>query len=72
MLDRNLLYTAVTRGKKLVVLLGSHEALKKACASQNAQKRYTGLAQSMIRHFGAWSDLFETAMAHPLTALKQT
>lgn len=68
MLDRNLLYTAVTRGKKLVVLLGSHEALKKACSSQNAQKRYTGLAQSMIRHFGAWSDLFETAT--PLTPAK--
>lgn len=59
MLDRNLLYTAVTRGKKLVVLLGSPDALKKACASQNAQKRYTGLSQSMIRHFGAGADLFE-------------
>jgi exodeoxyribonuclease V alpha subunit len=64
MLDRNLLYTAVTRGKKLVILLGSPEALKKGCIMQNAQKRYTGLTQAMTRHFGSWGEFFE----HPLPA----
>ncbi len=37
MLARNLLYTGVTRGKRLVVLVGSHRAL--AIAVRNGNRR---------------------------------
>ena len=42
MLQRNLLYTAVTRAKQMVVLVGSRRALAKAVRLQGAG-RYTGL-----------------------------
>jgi exodeoxyribonuclease V alpha subunit len=48
MLQRNLLYTGVTRGKKLVVLLGSHEAVRIAVQRQDANRRFTAL-QRRIR-----------------------
>src|SRR5262249_6574241 len=44
MLQRNLLYTAVTRAKRLVVLVGSRRALAKAVRTVGAGRRYTGLA----------------------------
>jgi exodeoxyribonuclease V alpha subunit len=44
LLQRNLLYTAVTRGKKLVVLVGSRKALAIAVKNAKTQKRYTGLS----------------------------
>ncbi|MGY3805137.1 SF1B family DNA helicase RecD2 [Pigmentibacter ruber] len=43
MLDRNLLYTAVTRASKYIIILGEEWSIKKAVASQNAIKRYTFL-----------------------------
>lgn len=43
MLDRNLLYTAVTRASKYVIILGEEWAIKKAVVNQNAIKRYTFL-----------------------------
>ena len=43
MLQRNLLYTAVTRGKKLVVLVGTKKALGMAVRRQDTSKRYTAL-----------------------------
>jgi len=43
LLHRNLLYTGVTRGKKLVVLVGSKKALGMAVSNNEVQKRYTGL-----------------------------
>jgi exodeoxyribonuclease V alpha subunit len=39
MLQRNLLYTAVTRGKKLVVLVGSRQALEMAVRQQDTARR---------------------------------
>jgi exodeoxyribonuclease V alpha subunit len=45
MLQRNLLYTAITRGKKLVVLVGSRKALSMAVRRQDATQRYSGLAR---------------------------
>jgi exodeoxyribonuclease V alpha subunit len=47
MLQRNLLYTAVTRAKRLVVLVGSKRALAKAVRTQGAGRRYTGLTQRL-------------------------
>ncbi len=43
LLQRNLLYTAVTRGKKLVVLVGSSRAIGIAVSNNTTQKRYTFL-----------------------------
>ncbi|MEW1914330.1 ATP-dependent RecD-like DNA helicase [Kitasatospora sp. NPDC085895] len=43
MLQRNLLYTAVTRAKKLVVLVGSRRALGQAVRAVSAGRRHTAL-----------------------------
>jgi exodeoxyribonuclease V alpha subunit len=45
MLQRSLLYTAVTRGKKLVVIVGSRRAVQLAVRNADAKKRYTWLAE---------------------------
>jgi exodeoxyribonuclease V alpha subunit len=47
MLQRNLLYTAVTRAKQLVVLVGSRRALARAVPTQGAGRRYTALTQRL-------------------------
>ncbi|MFJ3924780.1 ATP-dependent RecD-like DNA helicase [Streptomyces sp. NPDC090022] len=44
MLQRNLLYTAVTRAKKLVVLVGSRKALGQAVRTVSAGRRHTAVA----------------------------
>ncbi|CAA6800215.1 MAG: RecD-like DNA helicase YrrC [uncultured Aureispira sp.] len=43
LLFRNLLYTGITRGKQLVVLVGTKEAVSAAIRNNKAHKRYTGL-----------------------------
>jgi exodeoxyribonuclease V alpha subunit len=43
MLQRNLLYTGITRGKRLVVLVGSRKALGLAVQRQDTGRRYTAL-----------------------------
>ena len=43
MLVRNLLYTAVTRGKRLVIVVGQRRALAIAVRTTNARKRWTKL-----------------------------
>lgn len=47
MLQRNLLYTAVTRGKKLVVLVGSKQALGLAIRRTDGTRRITTLAERL-------------------------
>jgi len=44
MLQRNLLYTAITRAKRLVVLVGSKRAIAIAVRNAKVQHRYTNLA----------------------------
>lgn len=44
LLQRNLLYTAMTRGKRLVVLIGTRKALNIALKNDKPQRRLTGLA----------------------------
>jgi exodeoxyribonuclease V alpha subunit len=44
MLERNLIYTAVTRGKKLVVVIGEAKALAMAVKNRKSHKRLTKLA----------------------------
>lgn len=43
MLQRNLLYTAITRGKKLVVVVGTRKALEIAVSRQDNRHRFTSL-----------------------------
>ena len=45
MLERNLLYTAVTRGRKLVVLVGDRRAIAMAAKRSSAGSRVTRLAE---------------------------
>ena len=47
MLQRNLLYTAVTRAKKLVVLVGSRRALATAVRTVGAGRRHTALTHRL-------------------------
>jgi exodeoxyribonuclease V alpha subunit len=47
LLRRNLLYTAMTRGKELVVLLGSPKALQMAVENRIVEPRYTDLARKI-------------------------
>jgi len=47
MLQRNLLYTGVTRGKKLVVIVGTKKAMSIAVRSNKAVKRYTRLKERL-------------------------
>ena len=48
MLQRNLLYTAVTRARKLVVLVGTKEALALATNRISSRKRITTLKERLI------------------------
>jgi exodeoxyribonuclease V alpha subunit len=52
MLQRNLLYTAVTRAKRIVVLVGSRRALAKAVRTQGAGRRHTALTDRLQRRRG--------------------
>ena len=45
MLQRSLLYTGVTRGKRLVVIVGSKRAVGLAVKNADARRRYTWLAE---------------------------
>ena len=51
MLKRNLLYTAVTRGRQLVVLVGSQRAIGIAVQQHTAVHRYTRLRE-LLQTFG--------------------
>jgi exodeoxyribonuclease V alpha subunit len=48
MLQRNLLYTAVTRAKKLVVLVGSAKAIGQAVRTASTGRRYTALDHRLV------------------------
>lgn len=47
MLRRSLAYTAITRGKKLVVLVGSRKALEMAVKNNDDGKRWSGLCERL-------------------------
>ena len=52
MLARNLLYTAVTRGKRLVIVVGQRRALAIAVKTSDARRRWTKLAE-LLKDQGA-------------------
>jgi len=47
MLQRNLLYTALTRAKRLLIIVGSEKAVAIATRNHDAQMRYTRLAERL-------------------------
>jgi exodeoxyribonuclease V alpha subunit len=49
MLQRNLLYTAVTRGRSLVTVVGNRKALEIATGNMTKAHRYTLLAERLKR-----------------------
>ncbi len=57
LLQRNLLYTALTRAKKLALILGSKRAIAIAVRNQQRQQRYTLLAKRLKEPEGA---IYET------------
>lgn len=50
MLKRNLLYTGVTRAKKLCVVLGDREAIRKAISDNQSEDRHTRLSSLLVKH----------------------
>jgi exodeoxyribonuclease V alpha subunit len=52
MLRRNLLYTGITRGKKLVAIVGSRRALARAVGQADEGRRYSLLADRL--RLGEW------------------
>ena len=49
MLQRNLLYTAITRAKQRVILVGTSEALRTAVANDRTRRRHSLLAERLRR-----------------------
>jgi exodeoxyribonuclease V alpha subunit len=48
LLQRNLVYTGITRGKKLVVLIGQRKALAMAVKNNRTDNRFSGLLERLI------------------------
>jgi exodeoxyribonuclease V alpha subunit len=48
LLERSLIYTAITRAKKLVVLVGDAKALELAVKKQGSRRRWTGLQSAFV------------------------
>jgi exodeoxyribonuclease V alpha subunit len=52
LLQRNLIYTAVTRGKNLVVIVGSNKAMAIGINNNKTSQRFTRLRSRLITHYG--------------------
>ena len=52
MLQRNLLYTAITRAKKMVVIVGTDKALKLAIENDEVARRFTTLKERLRGEVG--------------------
>ena len=49
LLERNLIYTGITRARKSLVVVGQKKALGLAVRSDQSRKRYSGLLDS-VKH----------------------
>ena len=63
MLQRNLLYTAITRAKQMIVIVGTSKALKLAIANDKVAQRYTTLKERLCGEVG---EVMEAGQAIPL------
>lgn len=50
LMNRNLLYTAVTRARKCVTLVGNDVTFQEMIGNINEQRRYSGLKQRLLEH----------------------
>jgi exodeoxyribonuclease V alpha subunit len=50
LLQRNLIYTGITRAKRLLVVVGQKKAMGLAVRNDQARKRYSGLLSSLKEH----------------------
>ncbi len=50
LLQRNQVYTGITRGKKLVVLVGQRKALAIAVRNNRTENRFSGLLARLTRN----------------------
>ncbi len=57
MLQRNLLYTGLTRGRRLVVVVGSRRAVALAIANNRVQTRHSALRQRLLDRCGLGGNL---------------
>ena len=48
LMNRNILYTAVTRGKKCVTIVGSRETVKEMIRNKSEQMRYSSLRERLV------------------------
>ena len=53
LLQRNLIYTGITRGKQLVVVIGQRKALSMAVRNERTEPRFTGLRYRLCRRMRA-------------------
>jgi exodeoxyribonuclease V alpha subunit len=53
LLQRNLIYTAVTRAKRLVVMLGSRKALAMGVKNDRIMRRYTYLSERLMQLYAS-------------------
>ena len=67
MLRRNLVYTAVTRGKRLVVVVGQPKALALAVKGDRARRRWSKLAEWLGGERGPARQAAETVGGTPGT-----
>ena len=49
LLTRNLLYTAITRAKKLLVVIGANNVIENMIENYDSKKRNTGLEYKLIK-----------------------
>ena len=68
MLARNLLYTGVTRGKRLVVLVGQRKALAIAVRNQGTRRRWAKLREHLAGHPEWLSDEFRGSASRSSSA----
>ncbi|NLB91566.1 MAG: ATP-dependent RecD-like DNA helicase [Clostridiales bacterium] len=52
LLTRNLFYTAITRAKKLAVMVGREEAMEAMVKNDHVARRYTSLSQRLVEMIG--------------------
>lgn len=52
--NRNLLYTAVTRARKCVTILGSRKTVEEMIGNEKQHLRYTGLRERIMEMEGQW------------------
>ncbi|SHF66714.1 SF1B family DNA helicase RecD2 [Ornithinibacillus halophilus] len=60
MLRKNLIYTAITRGKQSLILCGEKQAFFKGVQTLDTNKRYTSLRESLTERMGNKDENIET------------